>query len=167
MRISQRGDSGTHQRIMNTSTIGERPTRKRPRQPMTGSNVAAMMPASRLPPGSKVVIKALTQPRLWAGMNSCTSGRSIVKIPALPIPRKNRKNIRKSQPGTKPSGPGGSTIMPVASEDVGGADQLPLVGGQLLLGFEAFDHASSRSGRGAWIGPSQPKLKLSLVPLLF
>ena len=31
--------------------------------------------------------------------------------------------------------------------DVSGTDQLPLVRGQLLLGFEAFDHACSRSWR--------------------
>ena len=59
-------------------------------------------------------------------MNSCTSGRSIVKIPALPMPTKNRKNIRNSQPGTKPSGPGVKTMMPVASEIVI-ADQMNTV----------------------------------------
>ena len=64
MRISQRGDSGTQKRIMNTSTSGDSPTRNRPRQPITGSSVAAMMPASMLPAGSKVVTRALTQPRL-------------------------------------------------------------------------------------------------------
>src|SRR5712672_599860 len=51
-------------------------------------------------------------------MNSCTSGRSIVKMPALPTPTKKRKNIRKSQPGTKPSCSGVNTMRPVASEMV-------------------------------------------------
>ena len=51
-------------------------------------------------------------------MNSCTSGRSIVKMPALPTPTKKRKNIRKSHPGTRASGPGVKTMTPVASEIV-------------------------------------------------
>ncbi len=74
------------------------------------------------PPGSSVVIRALTQPRLWAGTNSCTSGRSIVKMPALPTPTNTRKNTRNSQPGTIQSGPGVNTMMPVAS-DIVTADQ--------------------------------------------
>src|SRR5215471_17305768 len=56
-------------------------------------------------------------------MNSCTSGRSIVKIPALPTPTKKRKNIRNSQPGTKPSGPGVNTMMPVARNRDRGQDE--------------------------------------------
>ena len=63
---------------MNTSTSGTRPTKKRPRQPITGSSCHDTNPASRLPAGSNVVTSALTQPRLYAGMNSCTSGKSIV-----------------------------------------------------------------------------------------
>ena len=51
-------------------------------------------------------------------MNSCTNGRSIAKMPALPTPTKKRKNIRNAQPGTKPSGPGVNTMTPVASEIV-------------------------------------------------
>jgi len=51
-------------------------------------------------------------------MNSCTSGRSIVKMPALPIPTKTRKNTRKSQPGITALGPGVKTMMPVASDIV-------------------------------------------------
>ena len=59
-------------------------------------------------------------------MNSCTSGRSIVKMPALPIPTKKRKNIRNSQPGTKPPGSGVKYMAPVASEIVT-ADQMNTV----------------------------------------
>src|SRR6202045_347727 len=51
-------------------------------------------------------------------MKTCASGRPIVKTPAFPTPTKKRKNIRKSQPGTKPSGPGVKTMRPVASEMV-------------------------------------------------
>ena len=59
-------------------------------------------------------------------MNSCTNGRSIVKMPALPIPTKNRKNIKNSQPGIRAAGPGVKTMMPVASEIVT-ADQMNTV----------------------------------------
>jgi len=48
-----------------------------------------------LPPGSSVVMSALTQPRLQAGMNSCTSGRSIVKMPAFPTPKEAEEHQEK------------------------------------------------------------------------
>jgi hypothetical protein len=59
-------------------------------------------------------------------MNSCTNGRSIVKMPALPMPTKIRKNTRKSQPGITALGPGVKTMMPVAS-DIMTADQMNTV----------------------------------------
>src|SRR6266481_636246 len=46
-------------------------------------------------------------------MNSCTNGRSIVKMPALPTPTNTRKNTRNSQPGIRALGSGVNTMTPV------------------------------------------------------
>src|SRR5262252_8415242 len=68
-----------------------------------------------LPAGNNVVTNALTQPRLLAGMNSCTSGRSTAYRPALPSPTKNRKIERNTQPAIQPFCPGVNAMTAVAT----------------------------------------------------
>ena len=66
--ISQCGDSGTQARINSVSAAGSSPTANRPRQPIIRcaetrpSNAPSSMPA-----GSSVVVRPVTQPRLYGG----------------------------------------------------------------------------------------------------
>src|SRR5215471_17729983 len=80
--------------------MGTRPIRNSPRHPISGARSQPATPPSMLPAGNKVVMSALTQPRLRAGMNSCTSGRSTAYSPALPThPHEEPEDSEKQPPG--------------------------------------------------------------------
>ena len=76
--ISQCGDSGTHARISKVSAAGSKPTTNKPRQPIDCSRKAPANAPSNVPAGNSAVVRPVTQPRLYAGTNSCTMAISTV-----------------------------------------------------------------------------------------
>ena len=110
---SQRGDSGTQSLITNAMSAGSRPIANRPRQPMTVPRKALNTAASVGPAGSRLVDSPLTQPRLEAGMNSWSSGKSTAIMPPTPNPTMNRMAAMYIQAPC-----GAKAIRPVAIENV-------------------------------------------------
>ena len=84
---------------------------KSARQPHVGATNAPSAAPSPVPIGIAAVTMPPIIPRLAAGMNSCTSGRSTQYRPPTPKPTKKRNTVRKTQPFS-----GVSARIPVATE---------------------------------------------------
>jgi hypothetical protein len=95
------------------NSAGTAPMSTSPRQPTTGSNVAASrLPRSR-PAGTNTVTSAPRKLGLDVGTNSWTSGRSTLYRPPTPAPMTKRISPSNNQ---LPSGT--SAIAPGAKENV-------------------------------------------------
>ena len=96
--ISQCGDSGTQARTNKVNAAGITPIRNNPRQPIESVVKAANDDAIITPSGMNTVTRPPMNPRIRAGTNSCTKGRSTQYNPPTPKPTKNRNTDRNTQP---------------------------------------------------------------------
>ena len=92
--MSQWGDSGTQLRTIKVKKAGSRPIANRPRQPTSSEKNAAKAEANMTPSGMNTVTRPPMKPRMRAGTNSCTSGRSTQYSPPTPNPTKKRMTDR-------------------------------------------------------------------------
>ena len=102
--MSQRGDSGIHERITRMKSPSTEPIKKAARQPRSGGRSAGLSSTIEPPAPSAAPIQKLplitrsVQPRYRAGTNSWMVEAMAVYSPPMPVPvrKRNKAKLRKS-----------------------------------------------------------------------
>ena len=108
---SQRTDSGATHAISSDVTIGNAPVAATPRQPITGSRLAAMMAANNVPSATGATIKLEMKVRKRVGVISTINGLCALTAAVMPKPTTKRNSENRIQ------APSGISAQPAAPNE--------------------------------------------------